>query len=107
MILMDKGMIMAYTGKSNGVDSAIPQNLFDNLLKAGFNHDDVLFDIAYDYQEKNWGVPIIMSLVFFRMLSEKKIEVKSKKDGDEWQVSIMDLVQTLIENKNSVEILVK
>jgi hypothetical protein len=103
---MDKGMIMAYTGKSNGVDSAIPQNLFDNLLKAGFNSDDIAFDIAYDYQEKNWGVPIILSLVFFRMLSEKKIPVKSKKDNEKWEVSIMDLVQTLIENPKSVEILV-
>ncbi|MDD5353418.1 MAG: hypothetical protein PHS93_09680 [Candidatus Omnitrophica bacterium] len=103
---MDKGMMMTYTRKSNGVDSAIPQSLFDNLLKAGFAHDDILFDLAYDYQEKNWGVPIILSLVFFRMLSEKNIQVKSKKDGDKWEVSIMDLVQTLLENPKSVEILV-
>lgn len=106
MIFVDKGMLMAYTGKVKGVDSAIPQSLFDELVKAGFESSDIGYDIAYDYQGKRWGVPIILSLVFLRTLSEKKITVTSKKDGDKWEVSIMDLIQSLWENPKAAEILV-
>jgi len=98
---MDKGTMMRLTGLDHGVDSAIPERWADQMVhQMGLDYHSVTMYYAWQYQKSPSG-PTHLGEALIEKMQETQISVSHSK------CSILDLVQTLLENPECVEIRIR
>ena len=98
---MDKGTMMRLTGLDHGVDSAIPERWADQMVhQMGLDYHSVIMYYAWQYQKSPSG-PINLAEALVEKMQETQI---SASHGN---CSILDLVQTLLDHPENVEIRIR
>lgn len=97
---MNKFDLMRLTGLDHGVDSALPQPWLDKMTQMGLNYNDALFWYAWQYQKSPSG-PTNLAEALVEKMQETQISASHGK------CSILDLVQTLLDHPENVEIRIK
>ena len=98
---MDKGTMMRLTGLDHGVDSAIPERWADQMVHLmGLNYHSLITYYVWQYQKSPSG-PTHLGEALIEKMQETQISVSHGK------CSILDLVQTLLENPEYVEIRIR
>lgn len=97
---MNKFDLMRLTGLDHGVDSDLPQPWLDKMTRMGLNYGDVLFWYAWQYQKSPSG-PTNLAEALVEKMQETQISASHGK------CSILDLVQTLLDHPENVEIRIK
>ena len=98
---MDKGTMMRLTGLDHGVDSAIPERWADQMVhQMGLNYHSVIMYYAWQYQQSPSG-PAHLGEALIEKMQETQVPVSNGK------CSILDLVQTLLDYPENVEIRIR
>jgi hypothetical protein len=97
---MDKGTLMKLTGLDHGVDSAIPEGWADQMVQMGLNYHSLITYYVWQYQKSPSG-PTHLGEALIEKMQETQISMSHGK------CSILDLVQTLLENPECVEIRIR
>ena len=97
---MDKGTMMRLTGLDHGVDSAIPERWADQMVQMGLNYHSLITYCVWQYQKSPSG-PTHLGEALIEKMQETQI---SASHGN---CSILDLVQTLLDHPENVEIRIR
>lgn len=105
---MQKGRLMELLGLNTGrVDVAIPNDFEAEMRQHDISRPDFWFVWSYENQEEpitrmNYGKPVHLGEAFINKLTETKILVNGLQ-----QVTLMDLVETLLAHPEEVKITIK
>ena len=98
---MQKGRLMELTGNNQNCDSALPSDFLREANKLEL-HDPTIWYV-WSYKTKStFGQPINLAESFFNLLDETKITIENG-----CEVSILDLVETLLAHPEEVSIRVR
>ena len=97
---MDKGTMMRLTGLDHGVDSAIPERWADQMVQMGLDYHSVIMYCVWQYQKSPSG-PAHLGEALIEKMQETQVPVSNCK------CSILDLVQTLLDHPENVEIRIR
>jgi catalase (peroxidase I) len=95
---MNKFDLMRLTGLDHGVDSALPQHWLDKMAQMGLNYSNALFWYAWQYQKSPSG-PIHLGEELLNTMEETQIHLTNGGN-----ISILDLVKTLLDHPDNVMI---
>lgn len=97
---MQKGRLMELVGCQN-CDPAIPLQTLQTMLDLKI--DRPAFWYAWSYEDAPcFGKPVNLAALFFHLLDETKITV-----NDDCEVTILDLVETLLAHPENVTVQVR
>lgn len=100
--MVSKGRLMELTGLNGGCDSALPGSFC--LAMSEHKIERAAFWYVWSYRkDDNYCKPIHLGERLIQKLEETRITVNKST----WDVSLMDLVETLLANPQDVDITIR
>ena len=106
--MVSKGDLMKLTDKDHGVDSELPQHWLDKMShEMLLQYNNVCMWYAWSYQNNSGGRPIHLGEEFIHVLQSTKIQLKWPRSEQMFEISVMDIVVSLLEKQDNLVISVK
>ena len=102
--MMNKGELMRLTNNNDNVDSALPEPWLQKLEQLGLDRHETLYSYAYSFKQNSRGKAINLPLEFLRLLDNTKTNVNWARGKTTLEVSLLDIVISLLENQDTIEI---